>query len=348
MSLEEGEVLSDCLMKIPKQNIRHIVSQLASAARFLEELGFAHRDIKPENIILTDLDACNIKILDFGVLRPVGASSLTDGPEHTPFVGTHQYSPPEMLHRTEEQTSEAWRAITFYQIGAVIHDLLTQRPLFEEDKEPYANLVVAVDTKYPEFDVTIEDRELVGLAKRCLLKKPSDRLELVQWQDFLFKNKEAFDSKDERLTRLVRLQKTRLAEQPLQPLERREINRLAQRRAGELITVLRTRVESVLDEFAGKLPPRVITVEQIFYPSITLCCNFVKDKTLAFDKNLNIQLALKRADGSSAVQVYVRSAEATVAVPDWLCLGGFTADLFGLNEAFANWLLGVLEKILEA
>jgi len=124
------------------------------------------------------------KLLDLGVIRPFDLSNLTDEGDQHHFVGTLQYSPPELLFREEEQSIEAWRAITFYQLGAVLHDLLMRRPLFEEFKSPYAKLVRAVEKEIPLIDSREADPDLRLLAQNCLHKAPGYRLDTVKWDDF--------------------------------------------------------------------------------------------------------------------------------------------------------------------
>jgi len=46
--------LANVLHLVPRDRIWPIVSQVASAARFLESLELAHRDIKPDNIAVSD------------------------------------------------------------------------------------------------------------------------------------------------------------------------------------------------------------------------------------------------------------------------------------------------------
>lgn len=348
MSFETGLILSSCLNSVPQEKYRHVIMQIASVARHLENVGYAHRDIKPDNIIVTDLDTCTIKLLDFGVLRPLGASSLTDGPGHTPFVGTHQYSPPEMLHRKEDPSAEGWRAISFYQIGAVIHDLIMKRPLFEDDKEPYANLVVAVDTKYPVFNRENEDKALVVLAKRCLLKNPAERLNLVQWEDFFLEHTTGVLSKEERLAYLTKLRKATLAEESYDPLERTEIARLARQRSTELTRTLRTVVELVLDNLAGGLPPRKISALDQVHPEPTLLCEFVKDRTLAFGERFSVEFSIFSEDESEVVAVYARVEKKDQPKTQWHGLGTYTRDLDGLHGATSEWMVGVLEEVLTA
>jgi serine/threonine protein kinase len=178
-----GKNLAEVLSDISSSEVRSIISQIASGALFLEEASFAHRDIKPENIGISP-DMKSVKLLDFGVLRPFDLSNITDEGEQRYFIGTLQYSPPELLFREEEQSIEAWRAITFYQLGAVLHDLLMQKPLFEEFKNPYARCVRAIEREIPPVDNPKADPDLRLLAQNCLAKNPINRLDTVKWEDF--------------------------------------------------------------------------------------------------------------------------------------------------------------------
>lgn len=183
MEFFDGKNLAKVLSKIPLSEVRPLISQIASAAKFLEDASFAHRDIKPENIGIS-LDMKSAKLFDFGVLRPLDLSNVTDEGGQRYFVGTLQYSPPELLFREEEQSIEAWRAITFYQLGAVLHDLLMRKPLFEKFKTPYAQLVRAVEREIPLIDNPKADADLRLLAQNCLAKVPGHRLDTVKWEDF--------------------------------------------------------------------------------------------------------------------------------------------------------------------
>lgn len=185
MELIQAKDLSHNIAIVPPEKIRSLIIQLANAAMFLEDNGLVHRDIKPSNIAVSD-DFLKLTLLDLGVLRPVGESSLTDT-DGRHFVGTLQYSSPEFLYRTEEQNVEGWRALTFYQIGAVLHDLIKGKPIFDEYCNPYARMVDAVKQIVPDLDVPGADPDLVALATSCLVKDPKRRLELVSWESFIHK-----------------------------------------------------------------------------------------------------------------------------------------------------------------
>jgi serine/threonine protein kinase len=183
MTLFTGRNLAERLPNIPHERVHDIVSQVASAARFLEDLGLVHRDIKPENIGITD-DFARAVLLDLGVLGPVGFSSITDQYGQRAFAGTLQYSPPELLKREEHDSVEWRRAVTFYQLGAVLHDLLTRKPLFSEDLTPYGHLVDVVSNHAVVVQAPGTAPELRMLAQDCLVKDPTQRLQLVSWERF--------------------------------------------------------------------------------------------------------------------------------------------------------------------
>lgn len=166
---------------IARHSIRPIIRDVACAAQFLEKLNVAHRDIKPANIAVTSKKAV---LLDLGVIRAIANPGETDDDHAKKFVGTLQYSPPEFMLRTEEDTVAGWRAVTFYQLGAVLHDLIERTTIFSYALDPYARLVNAVQQDNPKFTATDVPTDLVSLAERCLVKDPNARLDLVSWQDF--------------------------------------------------------------------------------------------------------------------------------------------------------------------
>ena len=124
------------------------------------------------------------KVLDLGVIRPFDLSNITDEGQQRYFVGTLQVQPARAAFPRGEPSLEGWRAITFYQLGAILHDLLMRKPLFEEFKNPYGCLVRAVEREIPHIDAPEVDPGLRLLAQNCLAKSPSHRLATVKWEDF--------------------------------------------------------------------------------------------------------------------------------------------------------------------
>ena len=181
MQLIDAPSLASVVSNLPREQIRSVIRDVARAARYLEELKIAHRDIKPANIVVAKRGAI---LLDLGVLRPIAHPGDTDDGDERTFVGTLQYSPPEFLLRVEEDSIEGWRAVTFYQLGAVLYDLIERKTIFSDFAVPYAQMVIAVLNEMPKFLARDVPIDLVHLAEKCLLKDPSARLELVSWEDF--------------------------------------------------------------------------------------------------------------------------------------------------------------------
>ena len=180
----KGIPLSRALGQVPRTSIPLIVSQIAGAAKFLDDMNIAHRDIKPSNIMYSS-ETSEATLLDLGVIRPIDSVSAgTDDERRRPFIGTLQYSPPEFLLREEEDTTDGWRAVTFYQIGAVLHDLIEQKPIFHEEVSPYARLVNAVQHNQPLFCAQDVPQHIVSLARNCLIKHWRTRLAQLNWSDF--------------------------------------------------------------------------------------------------------------------------------------------------------------------
>jgi serine/threonine protein kinase len=188
----EGAPLDEVLQHVPIDRIRPLLAQVAGAARFLEDLDIVHRDIKPANI-LVDKDFRKATLLDLGVIRPIAdsESNLTDSTANVGgFLGTLRYSPPEFLTRQEKHSKEGWRAITFYQLGAVLSDLVTGKRLFAhlKEREHWAKIVEAIKSEPPNLsEINIRpgvEPSLVTLAVNCLSKDWTDRLAIVKWSDF--------------------------------------------------------------------------------------------------------------------------------------------------------------------
>ncbi len=85
--------------------------------------GIIHRDIKPSNIMVSH--AGRVKLMDFGIARPITASLLTtaDGT----VVGTVQYMAPEQVNGTGVDVTT-----DIYAIGAILYEMLTGDKAFPD------------------------------------------------------------------------------------------------------------------------------------------------------------------------------------------------------------------------
>lgn len=205
--------LTEKLPTLPDSAIVPLILQLVNAVKFLEELNIVHRDIKPENIHVSE-DFANLKLLDLGVAREFELpdsedAAITDHGNSRPFLATAQYSSPEYLFRLDGPTKRLWSGLNFYQLGAVLHDLIAKRPLFDHEMQLGNRWLVAraVLTKTPAFIDPNPNRllQLKVLSARCLVKDLNTRLQLVGWDDFILEG-----SRDPLTALRARLQKGQL------------------------------------------------------------------------------------------------------------------------------------------
>ncbi len=131
MEFINGETL-DALVRrvgpVSVENTLRVMLQVARALAAAARQNLVHRDIKPTNLMVTHEDADEetvVKVIDFGLARPV--ANTTDAPPLTigGFVGTPQYASPEQL---EERPLDA--RSDFYSLGVTAWFLLTGRVPF--------------------------------------------------------------------------------------------------------------------------------------------------------------------------------------------------------------------------
>lgn len=344
MEFVEGATLRSALSTIGGDAIEAIVEGIARAAKFLEDSAIVHRDIKPENIVLR-ANGGDAVLLDFGVMRPVGDSSATDQNGYSSFVGTHQYCPTEMIHGKVDDTIEGWRAVSFYQIGALLFDLLTGRPLFEEYRTRIADLVKAIDEYPPAFREDVRAPRLVALAKKCLLKNPAERLSLTSWSDFFFSEDAGRTSIEARKRRLSELRATEGASNKIARFDQAETTRLANEHIKAQCKALRSQVDRALDGLRDQLPLRQLTNIFEVHPGVVVSCQFsgAEDPLFGYDFNFQFTLEIR---SENAVYVFARAGRgATPEEIGWGGIGLFLGGLEAIEEALSEWMLGILEEL---
>lgn len=184
--------LKAVLTDVPDECVQVLVQQLVVAVKFLESHGVVHRDIKPENIKISS-DFLTLKLLDLGVVREVQRDDeygfdATDHGHVKPFLATAQYSSPEYLFRLVEPSAKLWKALSLYQVGAVLHDLIKKQALYQEEVDSGNKFKVAhaVLNRVPTFPDADSSRlaQLKSLSNSCLVKDMDLRLALVDWSNF--------------------------------------------------------------------------------------------------------------------------------------------------------------------
>ena len=101
-----------------------IIRQILSAVAYLHSKKIAHRDIKPENILFESNDSLNVKLLDFGNSRKIGANEAMSG-----VYGTAYYVAPEVLQGAYDEKCDIW------SIGVILFVLLSGSPPFDGNSD---------------------------------------------------------------------------------------------------------------------------------------------------------------------------------------------------------------------
>lgn len=177
----EGKTLDKLIGKVPSDKIPELVKQIASVAEFLEKKQLVHRDIKPSNIMISP-DFKTLTLLDLGIVHHFKNEDRLSGEE---FISTVRYCPPEFVWRTEDSEDiNAWRAITFYQIGAIMYELIMEEILFKEYDKPRARLYDAIRYITPDIHSKKVPSWLITTAKACLMKNWRERVKYIVWESF--------------------------------------------------------------------------------------------------------------------------------------------------------------------
>jgi len=298
MELIDAPDLATVIADVPREKVATILTQVASAAEYLESLNLVHRDIKPDNIAISR-DFEHATLLDLGVIRPIGVADLTDT-EQRFFVGTLRYSSPEYLLREEVDDIDGWRALSFYQLGAVLHDMIMRERLFSNITEPYARLVQAVERDIPNILSAEVNPELVLLARNCLQKDPNLRIRLVNWESFKLlstKSTRVADLKDR-----LRQRSTHLSDS-FHHIETDEYSKMLaiSRQCAQIVDV----VQSIIrDECAGsEILPSVLIQDIPCNDSALGCCSAYLETTKHYGTNAPIHLwfSVRIIDYNSAV-----------------------------------------------
>ena len=163
----EGRLEADRVVRIVKQ----VLSSLEEA----HEMGVLHRDIKPSNIMVYEHmgDPDRAMLLDFGIAKPTRYAEGEPGRDmttETVILGTPRYMLREQVRR-EELTPAA----DLYALGLVMWEMLTGRPVVEEE-DSVAILSRQVD---PEpFEMSSNHgvpEELCRVIRRMVEKDPGER-----------------------------------------------------------------------------------------------------------------------------------------------------------------------------
>ena len=189
MEYLQGAPLSDRMLEyhqigqlFPLDVCFHIVKQLCDAIHYTHGHGVLHRDLKPQNLVLIDHkeDPNFLKVLDFGIAKPLDDYASQETGITQGILGTPEYISPEQC-----QGMAIDGRADIYSIGIIFYELLTGRSPFlpPEDEEfnpqTLTTILLAQINQAPEPPSQLQPEritaELDAVILKVLAKKPDDR-----------------------------------------------------------------------------------------------------------------------------------------------------------------------------
>jgi serine/threonine-protein kinase len=178
MELLDGISLQTLINSFGPQSASRVVAILKQVCRSLDEAHeqkIVHRDLKPSNVMVCKIAQAFdfVKVVDFGLAKPFGASDRTNLTVEGVTVGTPEYMAPEVARAARTVDGSA----DLYSLGCVGYVLLTGQLVFT-DTNPVAVALKHMSTP-PVPPSRRTDRgippDLERVILRCLEKDPKSR-----------------------------------------------------------------------------------------------------------------------------------------------------------------------------
>ncbi len=131
MDLLEGETLEHRLARmgrLPWQDARRVVLEVADALAAAHHAGVLHRDLKPSNVFLAQRDGLGERavLLDFGLAKPIREGASVWVTRTGAIVGTAHYMSPEQARGERNLDVRA----DVYGLGALLYEMIAGIPPF--------------------------------------------------------------------------------------------------------------------------------------------------------------------------------------------------------------------------
>ena len=174
MEFVRGETFHDLterLGPIAPPQAAHLCMQVLDALAHAHRAGVIHRDLKPANLMVTDTG--NVKVMDFGIARVLGAEHFTYGGY---MMGTPAFMAPEqVLGREVDGRSD------IYAVGVVLYRLLSTHLPFDADT---AVAIIQKQVSEPPTPLSNFRPDLpawcTSIIDRALQKAPSARFQSAE------------------------------------------------------------------------------------------------------------------------------------------------------------------------
>ncbi len=179
---ETEELIYIAMEYLPGKNLREILDahgplpldlmldtalQMAEGLAYAHDHGVVHRDVKPSNVIVTAGRGL-IKLTDFSIAYLAAASDKTRAGM---MLGSPRYMSPEQV-KGEAVDGRS----DIFSLGAVCHEMLTGRPLFDAEALPALLFrIVNSQVAAPGALRAGVPAELDRIILKCLAKSPEQR-----------------------------------------------------------------------------------------------------------------------------------------------------------------------------
>ena len=158
------------------REIAMLVATLADAVAFAHERGVLHRDLKPSNVLFDE--SGRPYLADFGLAKLLDQVAGHELTQSASLMGTPQYLAPEVA---ESGAAVATTASDIYGLGALLYELLAQRPPFSAQtltellRMVRQDLPPPINGKTTVTHRTLVPRDLEVITRKCLSKAPATR-----------------------------------------------------------------------------------------------------------------------------------------------------------------------------
>ena len=174
----DGQELSRIMRdrrRIPLEEVRPLVHDVAEALNYAHEHGLVHRDVKPSNIMIrrrADGQRLEAVLMDFGIAKTSDALTVRTA---TGAIGTIAYMAPEQI----VAATAVDRRTDVYSLGVTVFEMLTGEVPFKGN--PAQVLFAHLQETPTELRQLVPDVPVVvsRSVMKCLEKKPEDRFQSV-------------------------------------------------------------------------------------------------------------------------------------------------------------------------
>lgn len=150
---------------LPVETVCTLVANVADALHFAHGTGLVHRDVKPANLMR--VGESSVKVMDFGLAKPVQASMTMDGA----LLGTPSYMSPEQIRGGHVDARS-----DLFSLGVVLFEMLTGEKPFGGDS--ISAIIYRIVNEPPHDASQLRSRvhpALDAFLKRSLAKAPEER-----------------------------------------------------------------------------------------------------------------------------------------------------------------------------